>query len=278
MLFQYVIGTQAILKYKKEVVEKSDDEKSKIIESATKYNDSLKDVLVDSNDVSTANYLEEINKDDVIGYISIPKIDVYLAIYHGTNSSVLQVGIGHLEGTSLPVGGKGTHSVLTGHSGLVKQRLFDDIHKLEVGDKFYIYVMDKKLTYMVDQIKVVEPDDDRELAIDENKDYITLITCTPYGINTHRLLVRGIRVLDEEQPLDSNLDTNIEQVNNSNVNDNDNDIEFFESRNAKYNKVILIIKITVIVVFLLLVLGLVSSILPKKKARISKKTNYKNIY
>ena len=223
--------------------------------------------------MSTANYLEEINKDDVIGYISIPKIDVYLAIYHGTNSSVLQVGIGHLEGTSLPVGGKGTHSVLTGHSGLVKQRLFDDIHKLEIGDKFYIYVMDKKLTYMVDQIKVVEPDDDRELAIDENKDYITLITCTPYGINTHRLLVRGIRVLDEEQPLDNNLDSNIEQANNSNV--NDNDTEFFESRNAKYNKVILIIKITVIVVFLLLV---VSSILPKKKARISKKTNYKNIY
>lgn len=99
---------------------------------------------------------------------------------------------------------------------------------------------------------------------------------TPYGINTHRLLVRGIRVLDEEQPLDNNLDSNIEQANNSNV--NDNDTEFFESRNAKYNKAILIIKITVIVVFLLLVLGLVSSILPKKKARISKKTNYKNIY
>ena len=249
------------MRYKEDIVEKSDEEKERIIESATKYNESLKDVLVNSNDVSATSYLKEINKDDVIGYISIPKIDVYLAIYQGTDSSVLQVGIGHLEGTSLPVGGKGTHSVLSGHSGLIKQRLFDDIHKLVLGDEFYIYFMDKKLTYMVDQIKVVEPDDDKELAIDENKDYITLITCTPRGINSHRLLVRGIRVLDTEQSLNSNT----EQVTNLIM--ADNDIEFLESRNEKYNKVILIIKSTIFVLFLLFALGILFSILQKKKRK-----------
>ena len=257
------------MRYKEDIVEKSDEEKERIIESATKYNESLKDVLVNSNDVSATSYLKEINKDDVIGYISIPKIDVYLAIYQGTDSSVLQVGIGHLEGTSLPVGGKGTHSVLSGHSGLIKQRLFDDIHKLVLGDEFYIYFMDKKLTYMVDQIKVVEPDDDKELAIDENKDYITLITCTPRGINSHRLLVRGIRVLDTEQSLNSNteqsLNSNTEQVTNLIM--ADNDIEFLESRNEKYNKVILIIKSTIFVLFLLFALGILFSILQKKKRK-----------
>lgn len=130
----------------------------------------------------------------VMGYIEIPSINCTLPIYHGTDEAVLQVAIGHLEWTSLPVGGKSTHSVISGHRGLPSAELLTHIDKLDVGDKFYIHVLDKVLEYRVDNIAVVEPDDTSLLAITEGKDYMTLVTCTPYGINSHRLLVRGERV------------------------------------------------------------------------------------
>lgn len=131
--------------------------------------------------------------DGIMGSIEIPEIDVRLAIYHGIGADVLEKGCGHVEGTSLPIGGEGSHAALAAHRGLPSARLFTDLDQLETGDYFYLKILDRTLAYEVDQIKVVLPGDAGELAIIENGDYVTLITCTPYGVNTHRLLVRGVR-------------------------------------------------------------------------------------
>ena len=139
------------------------------------------------------NYLDVLNIDGIMGYIEIPKISVYLPIYHGTSEEVLEKGVGHIESTSLPVGGEYRHSVLTGHRGLPSAELFTNLDKLEEGDYFYIHVLDQILAYKVDQIKTVEPRDLEDLVAVPDEDYITLVTCTPYAVNTHRLLVRGSR-------------------------------------------------------------------------------------
>jgi sortase A len=130
----------------------------------------------------------------MMAYIEIPKLNLTLPIYHGTDETVLRVAIGHILGTSFPIGGKGSHAVLSGHRGLPSARLFTDIDQLVEGDTFMIQVLDETLTYQVDQILTVLPQEVSALRIDPNQDYVTLITCTPYGINTHRLLVRGHRV------------------------------------------------------------------------------------
>lgn len=135
----------------------------------------------------------------IMGYIEIPSIHANLAIYHGTDESVLQVGIGHLEGTSLPIGGESTHCVLSGHCGLPSARLFTDLEKLEKGDEFILHVLNERLAYKIDQIRIVEPKEVDELEIIKGKDYCTLITCTPYGINSHRLLVRGHRTEESQK-------------------------------------------------------------------------------
>lgn len=134
----------------------------------------------------------------VMGTVEIPKIKVKLPIYHGTKESVLQVGIGHLHGTSLPVGGEGTHAVISGHRGLPSAKLFTDLDQLEEGDQILLHILDKILAYQVDQIKVVLPTEVEDLAIEPQKDYLTLVTCTPYGVNSHRLLIRGERVEYEQ--------------------------------------------------------------------------------
>ena len=138
-----------------------------------------------------------------MGYVEIPSIDVALPIYHGTDEAVLQVAVGHIEGSSLPVGGPGTHTVLSGHRGLPSATLFTDLDQLDMGDVFLLHVLGETLTYQVDQIRIVEPDDVSLLALEEGEDLCTLVTCTPYGVNSHRLLVRGYRVenLEEEQVL-----------------------------------------------------------------------------
>ncbi len=135
-----------------------------------------------------------LNGDGVMGYIQINNIGVSLPIYHGVKESVLQVAIGHIEGTSLPVGGESTHAAVSGHRGLPSAKLFSDLDKLVEGDTFTITILNQTFTYLVDQIRIVEPDDLSDLNIAEGEDYVTLITCTPYGINTHRLLVRGHRI------------------------------------------------------------------------------------
>lgn len=137
------------------------------------------------------------NKEGMMGYITIPKINVLLPIKHYTTSDVLATGVGHLYGSSLPVGGESSHTVLTGHSALMTARLFTDLEKLEVGDKFTLTVAGKNLNYEVDEINIVLPHEFDNLTIEEGKDYCTLITCTPYSINTHRLLVRGHRIADD---------------------------------------------------------------------------------
>ena len=129
-----------------------------------------------------------------MGYISIDKIKVELPIYHGTSEEVLSIAVGHLEGSSFPIGGTGTHSVLSAHRGLPSSKLFTDLDKLEIGDTFTVTILDRFITYKVDQIEIVTPNNLKKLEIDPDKDYITLMTCTPYGINTHRLLVRGVRI------------------------------------------------------------------------------------
>ena len=152
----------------------------------------------------------------IMGYIEVPKIDCMLPIYHGTDDEVLQIAIGHIEGTSLPTGGKGTHTVLSGHRGLPSARLFTDLDKMEIGDLFVIRVLDEIMTYEVDQVLIVLPEELDALAIDPEQDYCTLVTCTPYGVNTHRLLVRGhrtenadlekiIRVVADATQIDSRL-------------------------------------------------------------------------
>ena len=134
-----------------------------------------------------------------MGYIEIPSINVSLPIYHGTDEGVLAVGVGHLEWTSLPVGGESTHCVLSGHRGLPSARLFTDLDQLKEGDYFMLNILDETLTYEVDQIRIVEPEEVEELTIIEGRDLCTLVTCTPYGVNSHRLLVRGHRVDNLEE-------------------------------------------------------------------------------
>lgn len=156
----------------------------------------------------------------IMGYVEIPKINVVLPIYHGTAESTLELGIGHLVGSSLPIGGENSHSVLTGHSGMASQKMFSDLPNLQIGDVFYLSVLDENLAYQIDQIVTVLPHDTTYLQIEENKDYCTLITCTPFGVNTHRLLVRGSRIpYVEEEKVDSQ-DTFVQESNNSTWEDN----------------------------------------------------------
>lgn len=157
--------------------------------------------------------LLNVNGDEIMGYIEIPKISVSLPIYHGTGEDVLQDGIGHLYGTSLPIGGKGTHCVLSGHRGLPSALLFTELDRLEKGDRFYLYVLGETLAYEVDQILVVDPDEVSALTPEKEGDYVTLLTCTPYGVNTQRLLVRGHRVEEAEEEVPK-VDT-MQQIVNS---------------------------------------------------------------
>lgn len=145
--------------------------------------------------VTPESYWDLLNVDSagMMGYIEIPRLNTAIPIYHGTSEAVLQVGVGHLQNTSLPVGGESTHAALSGHRGLPTRSLFTDLDQMEVGDRFYIKVLNETLCYTVDQILTVLPHEMDALAIEEGKDYVTLITCTPYGINSHRLLVRGVR-------------------------------------------------------------------------------------
>lgn len=190
--------TQAVVDYTERIERMDDSEKLTEIDRAREYNLGLVDNgrRFSPNKEEKENYNSILSVDDngMMGYITIPELRLKLAIYHGVDESVLQVGIGHIEGSSLPVGGDSTHCVISGHRGLPSAKLFTDIDKLVVGDVFMLHVYDEVLTYEVDQILIVEPEDYSALAIEEGKDYCTLITCTPYGINTHRLLVRGHRV------------------------------------------------------------------------------------
>lgn len=176
----------------------------------------------DENKIEDTAYWNVLNVagDGIMGYLSIPKINIRLAVYHGTSEEVLQTGIGHLGGTKLPIGGEGTHSVVAAHRGLPSAKLFTDIDQLERGDCFYLHILDEVLAYQVDQIlPMVDKDDtktlEEALQIEEGRDYVTLFTCTPYGVNSHRLLVRGIRVpYNGEEESAGIADTMLQAVQN----------------------------------------------------------------
>ena len=194
---------KVITDYQSEVEVLTQSQKNEKIENAEKYNNELSkdiqvDVSLDETEEENKDYLNMLDIGNTMGYISIPRIKVELPIYHGTSDNVLKNGVGHLEGTSLPIGGKNTHCVLAGHTGLASGKIFDNIDKLEFGDIFYIKVLDKTLEYKVVNIIKVDPNDTEAIKLDPEKDYVTLVTCTPRLINSHRLLVRGERVQDEK--------------------------------------------------------------------------------
>lgn len=180
-----------------------DDQYQQIWNDAKLYNASLlhrvNNFILSDEQREEYNALLNVGGNEVMGYIEIPSINVSLPIYHGTDEGVLAVGVGHLEWTSLPVGGESTHCVLSGHRGLPSARLFTDLDQLKEGDYFMLNILDETLTYEVDQIRIVEPEEVDKLTIIEGRDLCTLVTCTPYGVNSHRLLVRGHRVDNLEE-------------------------------------------------------------------------------
>ena len=191
-------STQAIANYTEKVANLDHQEYDSLWNAARRYNEELLQhgTAYRLTDEQAQQYESLLNVSGlgIMGSIEIPEIDVILPIYHGTDESVLQVAVGHLEWSSLPVGGEGTHCVLSGHRGLPSAKLFTHLDKLEKGDTFLLCILDEVLTYEVDQILIVEPQETAALQIEPGKDYCTLVTCTPYGINTHRLLVRGHRI------------------------------------------------------------------------------------
>lgn len=189
--------------YDRRMEERSDEEMELALEGARKYNEELLGTVIltdpfdpDASREIKSDYFQvmNLNEQGIMGYVEIPRIDVYEPIYHGTSEETLAKGVGHLENTSIPVGGVHTHAVLSGHTGMVESMLFTELDSLEMADIFLIHILNDTLAYQVDQIKVVEPSDTSDLHIDMEQDYVTLVTCTPYGINSHRLLVRGTRV------------------------------------------------------------------------------------
>lgn len=194
-------GSRAIQQYSEAVSRTDPAQLAAQREKAVVYNQSLtgqniRDPFIpDSGMVYPDNYSEILDfAGHMMGYVAIPKIQVDLPIFHGTSDEVLAKGVGHMSQTAFPIGGAGNHTVLTGHTGYAKARLFTDLNKLQVGDLFYIHILGDTLAYQVDQVKVVLPQDTQDLVPVPGKDYVTLVTCTPYGINSHRLLVRGTRV------------------------------------------------------------------------------------
>lgn len=213
VVINYINSNQAvevITAYSSDTSNNTDNKNAEMIEAARLYNSRISgtaivDAFSNTEKSVSEEYLNILNVRDngMMGYLQIPKIDVKIPIYHGTSDEVLQKGVGHVEGSSFPVGGDTTHAVLSAHSGLPSARLFTDLNQLQNGDMFYIYILDQVFAYKVDQILVVEPSDVEALELQKGEDYVTLVTCTPYAINTHRLLVRGTRVEYSPEVLES---------------------------------------------------------------------------
>jgi sortase A len=197
------VSRSSVKEYTNKVAQMPSEKTQKMFEEATKYNNSLSNnmIITDPFDEKAFQKIGEryehtlsVDEDGLIGYIDIPKINVYLPIYHGTSEEILSKGAGHLQNTSLPVGGKSTHAVISAHSGYPGETFFDYLTDMKVGDEFYVHILDRTLKYEVDQIEVVLPSEINSLRIVDGEDLVTLLTCTPYGVNTHRLLMRGKHV------------------------------------------------------------------------------------
>lgn len=194
--------SRAISVYSDTVAETDPEQKTAMLEAAKEYNKRLVDnpgrYNMSDEELEEYNSLLDPTGNGMMGYVTVPSIGVTLPVYHGIDETHLQVAIGHIGGSSLPVGGKSTHTVVSGHRGLPSAKLFSELDKIAEGDIFSFTVLDQTVTYEVDQIRIVEPSDMSDLAIEKGKDYATLVTCTPYGVNTHRLLVRGHRIKNPE--------------------------------------------------------------------------------
>lgn len=224
-------AVSTISDYTEKINNVKNEEVDDLIKNINKYNEDLFNGTAENQ---LPEYLN-IHEGDVLGYIEIPSINIKLPIYYGTSVDILKKGVGVLEGTSLPVGGENTHSVLSAHTGLANQKFFTDIDKLKDGDVFYLHILKKDLAYKVNQIKVVHPDEIDELKISDDKDYVTLLTCYPYGINTERLLVRGERT--DLSP------SNVEQVQK--------EISTFNHSNENLILIVIILILVLIIIFLL---------------------------
>lgn len=185
-------------KIKEKVLDEARGYNENLLRSSIQLTDPFKTKKINGETVFYNNILN-VDRSEIMGYVKIPCISVDLPIYHGTSAEVLERGIGHLAASSFPIGGESTHAVLTGHTGLSSAKLFTDLTEMKKGDLFFIYVLDKKLAYRVDRITVVKPEDTRNLQIIDGEDHVTLLTCTPYGVNDHRLLVRGKRTRYHEK-------------------------------------------------------------------------------
>lgn len=191
---------RVLVGYNEAVVEMNTDESTAMIAEAETYNEQLAALptpIKDYTQLSSYSRILNLSETGIMGYVSIPAIQVELPIYHGTDDAVLDVGAGHLEGTSLPVGGENTHAVISAHRGLPSAKLFTNLDKLVVGDVFTITILDQVLSYQIEEINTVLPHEIENLTIEDGKDYVTLMTCTPYGVNTHRLLLRSRRIETE---------------------------------------------------------------------------------
>ena len=189
--------SEAIVDYESMLSQYKPEDYSAIFEQADAYNQDLfglKEPMIEYGKLPEYTDILNIGGTGMMGYITVPKISQELPVYHGTSDSVLSVAVGHLQGTSLPVGGENAHSVVSAHRGLPTAILFTHLDRMEIGDVFYFTILDRTITYEVDQIRIVDPDDTSLIQIKEGKDYCTLLTCTPYGINTQRLLVRGHQI------------------------------------------------------------------------------------
>lgn len=208
--------SRAITTYVENMANIDNEHYDELWAEATAFNEKLGEDginwLLSEEEKEEYNEYLKIDESGIMAYIDIPVINCSLPIYHGTEESVLQTAVGHIEGSSLPVGGESSHCVLSGHRGLPSARLFTDLDKLVEGDTFLIHTLDATLTYEVDQIRIVEPTDLSDLQIEEGKDYCTLVTCTPYGINTHRLLVRGHRIANAEEVVEVRVSADATQV------------------------------------------------------------------
>lgn len=224
-------AVSTISDYTEKINNVKDEEVDDLIKNINKYNYDLFNGTAENELPDCLN----IHEGDVLGYIEIPSINIKLPIYYGTSVDILKKGVGVLDGTSLPVGGENTHSVLSAHTGLANQKLFTDIDKLKDGDVFYLHILKKDLAYKVDQIKVVHPDEIDELKISDDKDYVTLLTCYPYGINTERLLVRGERT----------------DLSPSNVEKVQKEISTFNHSNENLILIVIILISVLIIIFLL---------------------------
>lgn len=193
--------SRAVATYSETVASMSEEDYEEMFAEAEAYNQALARLdmpFINYDQVEGYEDILDVSGTGIMGYVTIEKIRVELPIYHGTDDSVLQIAAGHLQGSSLPIGGKGTHSVISAHRGLPSARLFTELDKLEEGDTFTVTVLNRRMTYRIDQIRIVEPQEIEELRIDPDEDYCTLMTCTPYGINSHRLLVRGVRTAADD--------------------------------------------------------------------------------